>query len=146
MAYENNNKKFDNKDNAKKSFNSNRPRNLHTSIYKYVVVNAAKTAPTSEENVSAVMEILQSITYDLISIPVTLKTTDENGKVRVNKVGFVNGFEAHLEDEEFKVTILSNFVNTYKKLNTPCIKILVRTDKKTGDPVQVLGFEIAEAE
>lgn len=144
---ENNNKKFEKKDgNFRKPFNSNRPKNLHTSIFKYTVINAAKTPATSEMNVSAVMEILQSITYDLISIPVNLKTTDENGKVRINKVGFVNGFEAHLEDEEFKITILANFVDTYKKLTNPCIKILVRTDKKSGDPVQVLGFEIAEAE
>ena len=138
MAYENN-KKFDKKDN-KKPFNNkanNKPKNLHTSVFKYAVVSA------STVDISAVMSMLQSITYDLISIPITLKTTTDKGQ-RTLKVGYVNGFEAHLEGEEFKLTILAPHVEAFKAIKTPIVKILVRTDRKTGEPVQVLGFEIAD--
>lgn len=136
MAYENN-KKFDKKDNKKPFNKANKPKNLHTSVLKYSVI-----APTAVD-ISAVMSMLQSITYDLISIPVTLKATTDNG-TRTLKVGYVNGFEAHLEGEEFKLTILANYVDTFKAIKEPVVKILVRTDRKTGEPVQVLGFEIAD--
>lgn len=139
-------KKNDKRD-SKKSFNNAtaKPKNLHTSIFKFKVI-AAGSKVASNLDLSAVFNILQNISYDLISIPVTIKTTDDNGKSRINKVGYINNFEAHMSDEEFKITILSNFISVYNSISNPIVKILVRTDKKSGEPVQVLGFEIAQDE
>lgn len=144
MANENNKKK-----DSKKTFNNNgnatKIKNLHASITKFKVIGAG-TKGASNFDICSVFNILQNISYDLISIPVTIKTTDDNGKTRTNKVGYINNFETHMTNEEFKVTILANFVDVFNSISDPIVKILVRTDRKTGEPVQVLGFEIAQAE
>lgn len=119
------------------------PKNLHVSISKFKAVTK-NFGGSKELEIDGVFSVLQCITYNLISVPITCKASvlGRTEGPKVVKIGFVNGFETHMEGEEFKITILGEFAEEFKKISDPTVSVLVRTDKKTGEAVQALSFEI----
>lgn len=127
----------------KKTFAPKAPRNLHVTLTKFEVVRTDGTTDASD--LEGVFNLLQSISYSAYSVQLTAKGAvlgNEEKPNLISKIGFVNGFEAHLEGEEFKLSILGKFAEAFKAIEEPKISILIRTDRKTKEPVQVLGFEI----
>lgn len=118
-------------------------KNLHANVTSFQAV-MKNWQGTKEIEIDSVFSILQNITYDLISVPVTCKASvlGRTDGPKVLKIGYVNGFETHLEGEEAKLTILGDFADEFKKIAEPVVSVLVRTDKNSGEAIQVLGFEI----
>ena len=139
MAYsiKNNNEKHDKRNNAPKA-----PRNIHVTLTKFEVV---RTDGTKTDDMEGICNLLQSISYNAYSVQLTAKGAVLGNTEKPNlttKIGFVNGFETHLEGEEFKISILGKFADVFKAIEEPKLSILIRTDRNTKEPVQVLGFEI----
>lgn len=139
MAYsiKNNNEKHDKKNNAPKA-----PKNIHVTLTKFEVV---QTDGTKIDGMEGICNLLQSISYNAYSVQLTAKGSVLGNTERPNltsKIGFVNGFETHLEGEEFKLSILGKFADAFKAIKEPKLSILIRTDRNTKEPIQVLGFEI----
>lgn len=134
---------FKNTNNDNKKTFAKAPRNLHVTLTKFEVVRTDGTTDASD--LEGVFNLLQSISYSAYSVQLTAKGAvlgNEEKPNLISKIGFVNGFEAHLEGEEFKLSILGKFADAFKAIEDPKISILIRTDRKTKEPVQVLGFEI----
>lgn len=125
-----------------KKFNNNKKNNRPERIVREFYLNAGNSTGSREYDRDTLLQILNEVPFNKISIPVNLHkyytTGDAEAKGYLN-VGYVIGYNA--EEEKFSVVIKNNFAETVDGM-TDTIIFARASVNKDGEVKNIIALDI----
>ena len=146
-----NNKNFrnnrDERNFERKSYDSFNKKASYNRTFEKKPSNVTRTmslgaSPFYNEKIDQLVDFLNAIPFDKISIQVTMPKSVVYGNDEVKGfivVGYIQSFSV---SEGFKVTILNKYVDLIDSLTKKTIGVKIRTERETGDIKMITAFAV----